>query len=137
TRRINEEIFDKEEFEKASKWTKENARVGFDKNEGDLKFTDEQQEENWETVVKMALICRDLMDGKEKLDDMGYAEEAIGHNALVSGFQGQRQWTDQFPNGDYMETILNSSFDWNGNRAPYIMATENDNNNGISMLFNY
>lgn len=137
TRRINEEIFDKEEFEKALKWTKENARVGFDKNEDDLKFTDEQHEENWETVVKMALIGRDLMVGNEKLAEMGYAEEAMGHNALVSGFQGQRQWTDHFPNGDYMETILNSSFDWNGKRAPYIMATENDNNNGISMLFNY
>src|SRR5699024_7014158 len=91
----------------------------------------------WETVVKMALIGRDLMVGNEKLAEMGYAEEAMGHNALVSGFQGQRQWTDHLPNGDYMETILNSSFDWNGKRAPYIMATENDNNNGISMLFNY
>jgi len=137
TRRINEEIFDKDEFEKALKWTKENAKVGFDKNEGDLKFTDEQHEENWETVVKMALIGRDLMVGNEKLAEMGYDEEAMGHNALVSGFQGQRQWTDHFPNGDYMETMLNSSFDWNGKRAPYIMATENDNNNGISMLFNY
>src|SRR5699024_11371261 len=88
TRRINEENFDKEEFEKALKWTKENARVGFDKNEGDLKFTDEQHEEKWETVVKMALIGRDLMVGNEKLAEMGYAEEAMGHNALVSGFQG-------------------------------------------------
>lgn len=137
TRRINEEIFDKDEFEKALKWTKENARVGFDKNEDDLKFTDEQHEENWETVVKMALIGRDLMVGNEKLAEMGYDEEAMGHNALVSGFQGQRQWTDHFPNGDYMETMLNTTFDWNGKRAPYIMATENDNNNGISMLFNY
>lgn len=137
TRRINENIFDQEEFEKALKWTKEKAKVGFDKNPDDLKFTDEEYEDNWETVVKMALIGRDLMVGNERLSEMGYEEESMGHNAIVSGFQGQRQWTDYFPNGDYMETILNSSFDWNGRRAPYIMATENDNNNGISMLFNY
>jgi len=137
TRRINEEIYDKEEFEKALKWTKENAKIGFDKNPDELKFTEEEHESNLETVVKMALIGRDLMVGNEKLAEMGYDEEAMGHNAIVSGFQGQRQWTDHFPNGDYMETMLNSTFDWNGRRAPYIMATENDNNNGVSMLFNY
>lgn len=136
-RRINEEIYDKEEFEKALKWTKENARVGFDKNTDDLKFTEAEHEKNWETVVKMALIGRDLMVGNEKLAEIGYEEEALGHDAILSGFQGQRQWTDHFPNGDYMETMLNSSFDWNGKRAPYVMATENDNNNGVSMLFNY
>src|SRR5690625_226605 len=137
TRRINEEIYDKEEFGKALKWTKENAKIGFDKNPDELKFTEEEHESNLETVVKMALIGRDLMVGNEKLAEMGYDEEAMGHNAIVSGFQGQRQWTDHFPNGDYMETMLNSTFDWNGRRAPYIMATENDNNNGVSMLFNY
>lgn len=137
TRRINEEIFDKDEFEKALKWTKENARVGFDKNPDELKFTEEEHESNWDTVVKMALIGRDLMVGNDKLSELGFDEEAMGHNAIVAGFQGQRQWTDHFPNGDYMETMLNSSFDWNGKRAPYIMATENDNNNGVSMLFNY
>lgn len=137
TRRINEEIYDKEEYEKALKWTKEHANVGFDKNPDDLKFTKEEYEENWEVVVKMALIGRDLMVGNEKLAEAGYEEEALGHNAILSGFQGQRQWTDHFPNGDYMETMLNSSFDWNGRRAPYLLATENDNNNGVSMLFNY
>src|SRR5690625_1476762 len=137
TRRLNEEIFDKEELEKALQRTKENARVGFDKNIDEMKFTEEELESNWETVVKMAIIGRDLMVGNEKLSELGYDEESMGHNALVAGFQGQRQWTDHFPNGDYMETILNSSFDWNGKRAPYILATENDNNNGVSMLFNY
>lgn len=137
TRRINEEIYDKEEFEKALKWTKENAKIGFDKNIDELKFSEEEHKSNLETVVKMALIGRDLMIGNEKLAEMGYDEESMGHNAIVSGFQGQRQWTDHFPNGDYMETMLNSTFDWNGRRAPYIMATENDNNNGVSMLFNY
>ncbi|WP_164215262.1 L-fucose isomerase [Virgibacillus sp. YIM 98842] len=136
-RRMNEEIYDKEEYEKALKWTKENARVGFDKNIEELKFTEEEYEKNWETVVKMALIGRDLMAGNKKLAEMGYEEEALGHDAILSGFQGQRQWTDHFPNGDYMETMLNSSFDWNGRRAPYVMATENDNNNGVAMLFNY
>lgn len=137
TRRINEEIYDKEEFEKALKWTKKNAKIGFDKNIDELKFSEEEHKYSLETVVKMALIGRDLMIGNEKLAEMGYEEESMGHNAIVSGFQGQRQWTDYFPNGDYMETMLNSTFDWNGRRAPYIMATENDNNNGVSMLFNY
>lgn len=137
TRRLNEEIYDKEEYEKALEWTKKHANVGFDNNEDDLKFTEEEHEDNWKTVVKMALIGRDLMVGNEKLAEAGYEEEAQGHNAILSGFQGQRQWTDHFPNGDYMETMLNSSFDWNGKRAPYLMATENDNNNGVAMLFNY
>ena len=137
TRRIEEEIYDKEEYKKALGWAREKLTLGFDKNTGDKKVTQEEEEETWEFIVKMALIGRDLMVGNEKLSEMGYEEEACGHNAIVSGFQGQRQWTDHFPNGDFMETILNSSFDWNGKRAPYIMATENDNNNGVAMLFNY
>ncbi|MFC3419989.1 L-fucose isomerase [Salinicoccus hispanicus] len=136
-RRINEEIYDVEEYEKALEWTRENATLGFDNNEEDQRFTDDEKESNWETVVKMALIGRDLMVGNEKLAEKGYEEEAMGHDAILSGFQGQRQWTDHFPNGDFMETMLNSSFDWNGKRAPYVMATENDNNNGVAMLFNY
>lgn len=137
TRRINEGIFDKAEYEKALQWTKENINVGFDKNPEALKFTEEEHKENWEIVVKMALIARDLMVGNPELSALGYDEEAMGHHAIVAGFQGQRQWTDHFPNGDYMETMLNSTFDWNGKRAPYMLATENDNNNGVSMLFNY
>lgn len=137
SRRVEEGIYDHDEFEKALDWTKKNANVGFDKNPDEDKFTDKEAEENWKYVVKMALIGRDLMVGNEKLAEMGYDEEADGHNAILSGFQGQRQWTDHYPNGDFMETMLNSSFDWNGKRAPYVMATENDNNNGVSMLFNY
>lgn len=137
TRRISEEIYDKDEYEKALAWTKENAKLGVDLNIEELKFTDEDIEYNWEFIVKMALIAKDLMVGNEKLAEMGFIEESNGHRAIVSGFQGQRQWTDHFPNGDYMETILNSSFDWNGTRMPNLVATENDNNNGISMLFNY
>ena len=137
TRRLEEEIYDKEEFERALKWVKENIKEGFDKNPDHLKFTEEKRASDWETVVKMTLIGRDLMVGNKKLAELGYLEEADGHNAILSGFQGQRQWTDHFPNGDFMETILNSSFDWNGRRAPYIMATENDSLNGVAMLFNY
>lgn len=137
-RRIEEEIYDKEEFEKALKWVKENIKEGPDiKNSEELQLSDEQREKNWEFVVKMALIARDLMVGNEKLAEMGYIEESNGHNAILAGFQGQRQWTDHFPNGDFMETILNSNFDWNGKRAPYLLATENDALNGISMLLNY
>lgn len=136
-RRIELEIYDKEEYERALKWVKENCKVGPDNNRDGFKRTEEQKEKDWEISVKMVLIARDLMVGNKKLEEMGYGEEALGRNAIVAGFQGQRQWTDYFPNGDFMETILNSSFDWNGKRAPYIFATENDNLNGISMLFGY
>ena len=97
----------------------------------------EEKDKDWEFVVKMTLIIRDLRTGNKKLGVMGHQEEALGHNALVSGFQGQRQWTDFLPNGDFPEAILNSSFDWNGRRSPYMIATENDSMNGVSMLFNY
>ncbi len=136
-RRIDQEIYDKEEYEKALSWTKENCAEGEDFNEGEKRRSREQKDKDWEYVVKMTLIIRDLMEGNPKLGTMGYGEEALGHNALVSGFQGQRQWTDFFPNGDFSEAILNSSFDWNGIRKPYIVATENDSLNGVSMLFNY
>jgi L-fucose isomerase len=134
-RRIQKNIFDPDEFQIALAWTKENCKEGEDFN---IKKSNRQQkDEDWETVVKMTIIIRDLMAGNDKLKDMGYGEEALGHNALVSGFQGQRQWTDFMPNGDFSEAILNSSFDWNGIRAPYIVATENDSLNGASMLFGY
>jgi L-fucose/D-arabinose isomerase len=136
-RRMNEEIYDKEEFEKALKWVKENCKEGPDNNKEGFKRTREQLDQDWETSVKMALIARDLMVGNPKLAELGYEEEAEGRNAIAAGFQGQRQWTDHFPNGDFMEAILNSSFDWNGTRAPYIFATENDTLNGVSMLFGY
>lgn len=136
-RRIEKNIYDQEEFEKALAWTKEYCKEGEDFNPAEQQRSREQKEKDWEFVVKMTLIIRDLMIGNDKLMGMGYGEEALGHNALVSGFQGQRQWTDFMPNGDFPEAILNSSFDWNGKRAPFMVATENDALNGVSMLFGY
>jgi L-fucose/D-arabinose isomerase len=137
TRRMDEGIYDPEEYEKALAWTKEYCKEGREYNPSDKQRTRQQKDQDWDTVVKMALIGRDLMTGNERLTELGYGEEAMGHNALVGGFQGQRQWTDHFPNGDFMEAILNSSFDWNGIRQPYVFATENDALNGLSMLFGY
>ncbi|EOG8707795.1 TPA: L-fucose isomerase [Bacillus paranthracis] len=136
-RRIDEEIYDKEEYERALNWVKEYCPEGPDNNAEGMQRSREQKNKDWETSVKMTLIARDLMVGNPKLEELGYGEEALGHNAISAGFQGQRQWTDHFPNGDFMETILNSSFDWNGIRPPYIMATENDSLNGVTMLFGH
>lgn len=136
-RRIDEEIYDKEEYAMALNWVKEYCPEGPDNNAEEMQRSREQKNKDWETSVKMTLIARDLMVGNPKLEELGYGEEALGHNAISAGFQGQRQWTDHFPNGDFMETILNSSFDWNGIRPPYIMATENDSLNGVTMLFGH
>lgn len=136
-RRINEGIFDRKEFEHALHWVKENCQEGSDLNSPDLQKSREEKDQDWEFVVKMALIARDLMIGNPKLKEMGFPEEARGHNAIAAGFQGQRQWTDHFPNGDFMEAILNSSFDWNGIRQPFCLATENDSLNGVCMLFGH
>jgi L-fucose isomerase len=136
-RRMDLEIYDKEEFSKALAWVKENCTEGSDVNPPELQRTKEQKEKDWETSIKMTLIARDLMVGNPKLAEMGYGEEALGHNAIAAGFQGQRMWTDHFPNGDVMEAILTSSFDWNGIREPYILSTENDTLNGITMLFGH
>ncbi|GKV65944.1 MULTISPECIES: L-fucose isomerase [unclassified Sporosarcina] len=136
-RRFDLEIYDVEEYERALKWVKENLHEGADLNADENKRTAEQLEEDWKTSVKMTLIARDLMVGNEKLADKGYIEESMGHNALIAGFQGQRQWTDYLPNGDFMEAILNSSFDWNGKRAPYLLATENDSLNGVTMAMGH
>ncbi|KAA2219892.1 L-fucose isomerase [Maribacter flavus] len=136
-RRLQKGIYDKQEFKKALVWTKENCKEGENRNPEKLVKSRKKMDEEWETVVKMTIIARDLMIGNPKLKDMGYGEEALGHNALAAGFQGQRQWNDYMPNGDFLEAILNSSFDWNGIRSPYIMATENDSLNGVSMLFGY
>jgi L-fucose/D-arabinose isomerase len=134
-RRLNEEIFDKDEFRKALAWTKENCKEGKDLNPAPKSRKEKDKE--WEIVVKMAIIARDLMVGNPKLKKLGFGEEALGHNAILSGFQGQRQWTDHMPNGDFLEAILCSSFDWNGIRPPYLVATENDAMNGVPMLFGY
>lgn len=136
-RRIELEIYDHDEYERALAWIKQNCKPGTDVNPEHLKRSEEQKEQDWETVAKMALIARDLMVGNPKLAAMGYGEEALGRHALAAGFQGQRAWTDYFPTGDFMEAIMNSSFDWNGLREPYIVATENDNLNGITMLFGH
>lgn len=136
-RRIQQHIFDQEEYERAIAWTRENCREGEDFNRGSKAKSREEKDQDWEFVVKMTMIIRDLMIGNKKLEAMGHGEEALGHHALVSGFQGQRQWTDFLPDGDFSEALLNSSFDWNGIRAPFIVATENDALNGVSMLFNY
>ena len=136
-RRMDHGIFDRAELQKALKWTKQNCREGKDYNSPKTVRSRAQLDSEWEKSVKMALIARDLMVGNPRLAEIGYGEEANGHNALAAGFQGQRQWTDGQPNGDFMEAILNTSFDWNGIRAPYILATENDSLNGASMLFGY
>lgn len=135
--RMQNDVYDPEEYKKALAWVKENCPEGEDYNDDDKKRSREHLDKEWEDCVKMALIARDLMVGNPKLEEMGYGEEAQGHEAIASGFQGQRQWTDYFPNGDFLEAILNTSFDWNGKRAPYIVATENDALNGASMLFGY
>jgi L-fucose isomerase len=136
-RRIDEKIYDEEEFNRALSWVKKNCPEGKDYNPPEIQSSAEQKNKDWEFSVKMALIGRDLMVGNPLLSKKGYGDEALGHNAIAGGFQGQRQWTDHFPNGDFMEAILNTSFDWNGKRAPYILATENDSLNGVSMLFGY
>jgi len=134
-RRMNENIYDPEEFDTALAWVKTNCPEGKDYNPPGFIRTRDQKDSDWEISVKMALIARDLMVGNPRLDALGFGEEALGHNAIAAGFQGQRQWTDHFPNGDFMEAILNTSFDWNGVREPYIVATENDSLNGVCMLF--
>ena len=136
-RRMEEGIYDTEEFERALAWVKATCKEGLDNNPEALQRSREQKDRDWETVVKMTIIARDLMVGNPRLAELGYEEEAQGHQAIVSGFQGQRQWTDHFPNGDFLEAVLNSSFDWNGIRAPYLVATENDSLNGVAMLFGY
>ena len=133
-RRMTEEIYDKAEFEKALAWVKANAVEGFDKNPEDMQKSREEKDAQWEFVVKMMVIIKDLMNGNKNLPE-GCEEEMVGHNAIAAGFQGQRQWTDFYPNCDFPEAMLNSSFDWNGAREPYILATENDVLNGLGMLF--
>lgn len=137
TRRMRDNIYDPKEFTKAMKWVKTNCIEGHDPNSGKTKRTRKKLDQEWEDSVKMALIARDLMIGNPALDKMGYKEEARGHNAILAGFQGQRNWTDAFANGDFLEAISNSSFDWNGARMPRLIATENDALNGVAMLMGY
>ena len=138
-RRMEKGIYDPAEFEKAMAWTEKycKANEGTDFNSPEKKSSREQKEKDWKFVVKMTLIIRDLMLGNPRLKELGFWEEALGHNAIAAGFQGQRQWTDFIPNGDFSEAILCSSFDWTGVREAYILATENDSLNGVSMLFGH
>ena len=136
-RRMDEGIYDQEEYAKAMAWTEKYCKPneGWDKNRPEKQKDRQGKDEDWEFVVKMTIIIRDLMFGNPKLREMGFKEEAIGHNAIAAGFQGQRQWTDWKPNGDFSEALLCSTFDWNGIREAYVLATENDALNGVSMLF--
>ena len=138
-RRMDEGIYDKEEFARAMAWVEKHCKVneGWDKNRPDKQKTREEKDADWEFVVKMYLIMRDLMHGNPKLLEMGFKEEALGHNAIAGGFQGQRQWTDWKPNGDFCEAMLNTQFDWNGKREAIIVATENDALNGVAMLLGH
>ena len=136
-RRMEQGIFDQEEYAKAMVWTKINCKEGEDTNEAENQSSRERKDWEWETVIKMTLIARDLMIGNPKLKEMGFGEESKGRNAILGGFQGQRQWTDYYPNADFTEAILNSSFDWNGIRQAFVFATENDSLNGVSMLFGH
>lgn len=136
-RRMEQGIYDQEEFTKAMEWTKANCKEGKDLNRVEKQSSRERKDWEWETVVKMTLIARDLMTGNPKLKEMGHGEESKGRNAILGGFQGQRQWTDYYPNADFTEAILNSSFDWNGIREAYVFATENDSLNGVAMLFGH
>jgi len=136
-RRMDEGIYDHEEYAKAMAWTEKYCKVneGWDKNRPEKAKDRAGKDADWEFIVKMTIIVRDLMRGNAKLRDMGFKEEAIGHNAIAAGFQGQRQWTDWKPNGDFTEALLCSTFDWNGIRESYVLATENDSCNGVAMLF--
>lgn len=136
-RRMEEGIYDKDEYEKALVWVKANCQEGDDPNDQDKQHDRKRKDWEWETVVKMTLICRDLMIGNPKLAEIGFGEESRGRNAIAGGFQGQRQWTDYYPNADFSEAILNSSFDWNGMREAFVFATENDSLNAVPMLFGH
>lgn len=133
-RRMTEGIYDQKEYEKALAWVKDNCKEGFDKNPADVQKSPEEKEQDWEFVVKMMCIIKDLFNGNPNLPE-GCEEEMVGHNAIAGGFQGQRQWTDFYPNCDFPEALLNTSFDWEGARETYLLSTENDTLNAVSMLF--
>ena len=136
-RRIDHGVYDHDEYQKAVQWVRQWCREGNDTNPEAMRRTRAQKDKDWEFVTKSTMIVRDLMIGNPKLHTVGFEEEAYGRNAIIAGFQGQREWTDHYPNGDFTEAMLNSSFDWNGRREPFIVATENDNLNAVSMLFNH
>ena len=136
-RRIDKGIFDPDEYKTVLSWINENCanRKGLDPNVKELLTTPEQDKIEWEYIAKMSIIIRDIMLGNPRLAELGFIEESNGRNAIFGGFQGQRQWTDYLPNADFTEAIMNSTFDWNGKRQPFILATENDSLNAVAMLF--
>jgi len=136
-RRMEEGVYDPAEFDRARAWVKAHCEEGEDTNPEPLRASRERKDAEWKACVQSALIVRDLMVGNRRLEEIGWGEEALGHNALLAGFQGQRSWTDHWPNGDFLEAVLNSSFDWNGIRQPFVVATENDSLNGVAMLFGH
>ena len=139
-RRITLEIYDKDEYEKAYKWIKENCREDYDVNAGKnlpeiiTKSKVINPDKDWDFIAKFSIIVKDILFGNKKLDELGWHEEALGKNAVAGGFQGQRNWTDWLPNADFTEAIMASTFDWNGPKAPVPFATENDTLNGVSMM---
>jgi len=137
TRRMDTHIYEQDEYQHALAWSKSHCKEGADSNPVEIQHNRMKKDTVWETVIKMTIIVRDLMIGNPNLAQMGYYEESMGHHAIAAGFQGQRQWSDYMPNGDFMEAVLCSSFDWNGIREPFILATENDYLNAISMLFGH
>lgn len=137
SRRIDRKVYDSQEFEKAMQWVRSNCKEGKDYNPLNRQKSRAEKDADWEYVIKMTMVARDVMVGNPRLAELGFGEESLGNNAILGGFQGQRQWTDHMPNGDFMEAILNSSFDWNGIREPYTFATENDSLNGTVMLFGH
>jgi L-fucose isomerase len=136
-RRIEEGIYDSEELQRAMLWTRAHCREGRDHNSASKQASRERKDQEWIASVQSVMIVRDLMIGNPRLEGQGWGEEALGHNAILAGFQGQRPWTDHWPNGDFLEAMLNSSFDWNGIREPFVVATENDCLNGLAMLFGH
>ncbi len=132
-RRMEEGIYDEQEFKKALAWAKKKCPIGFDKNPEFVRKSAEETEKAFEFVVKSMVIIKDMLRGNPSLPEK-FGEEALGFNAIACGFQGQRQWTDHWPNTDFAEAMLNTSFDWEGARETFITATENDSLNGATML---
>jgi len=136
-RRVELGIYDPEEYKKAMAWTEKYCKVNEGHDYNEKSKSREEKDKDWEFTVKNMMIIRDLMHGNPKLRELGFKEESLGHNAILAGVQGQRQWTDHWPNFDFPEALMCTSFDWNGLREAEVLATENDSLNGVSMLFGH
>ncbi len=136
--RIDKGFYDHEELERAVTFFKRHLKIQMGSGKRPL-----PKDALLRETLRMTMIVRDLMVGNERLADSSVAkahgftanvEHAQGYNAIAAGTQGQRQWTDLYPNFDVAESVLCSSFDWNGYRGPMFVATENDSKNAIGML---